>query len=114
MVARLRKPDSNHLEPNRLKNIFAYIENYIKPKNIDLKDAVKYCFMSQGHLSRAFMNSYQVSVMDYIHMKKISLAKAYFLLTEHSAPDIGDMIGYNERSYFGRVFKKYEKSTVQQ
>jgi two-component system response regulator YesN len=52
--------------------------------------------------------------MEYIHMKKLSLAKAYLLFTEYPVSEVSALTGYNERSYFGKVFKKFEQKTVKE
>lgn len=97
----------------RLKKVFAHIDRNLS-KSLGLKELVDRCFISQGHLSRTFKRNFKISVMEYIHLKKLALAKAYFLFTEKTASEVAELTGYNERSYFGKVFKKYVKSTVQQ
>lgn len=47
-------------------------------------------------------------------MKKMHLAKGYFYFTEDSIADVAFRLGYNESSYFSKVFKKYEKMTVKE
>ena len=42
------------------------------------------------------------------------LAKGYFYFTEDSIADVAFRLGYNESSYFSKVFKKYEKMTVKE
>lgn len=96
-----------------LKDICDYIDNNLD-KNISLKDVVKECNISQGYLSRLFKNEYNLTVVNYIHLKKINLAKEYILLENSSVLDIAFNLGYNECGYFSKVFKKYEKMTVEQ
>lgn len=96
-----------------LENIFLYIENHIK-EDITLNTIIENCAISQGYLSRIFREQLNVSVTEYIHMKKIHLAKGYFYFTEDSIADVAFRLGYNESSYFSKVFKKYEKITVKQ
>ncbi|MDD2978880.1 MAG: AraC family transcriptional regulator [Hespellia sp.] len=93
-----------------LENVFDYIENHIK-EDINLNQIVLNCAISQGYLSRIFKNQFQVSVMEYLHMRKIHLAKGYFYYTEDSIGEIAFRLGYNESSYFSKVFKKYEHVT---
>ncbi len=95
-----------------LKTVFSFIDEHLK-ENIGLKDIVRNCYVSQGHLSRIFKKHFQISVMVYLHMRKLSLAKAYFIFTEHSLAEVAFRLGYNESGYFSKVFKKYEKLTVQ-
>ncbi|WP_454206159.1 helix-turn-helix domain-containing protein [Peptoniphilus sp. Marseille-Q6390] len=75
---------------------------------------MKECNISQGYLSRLFKNEYNLTVVNYIHLKKINLAKEYILLENSSVLDIAFNLGYNEYGYFSKVFKKYEKMTVEQ
>jgi two-component system response regulator YesN len=96
-----------------LENIFLYIENHIK-EDITLNTIIENCAISQGYLSRIFREQLNVSVTEYIHMKKIHLAKGYFYFTEDSIADVAFRLGYNESSYFSKVFKKYEKVTVKE
>lgn len=98
---------------NLLENIFIYIDNNIKNK-ITLNEITDSCSISQGYLSRIFREQLNVSVMDYIHIKKIYLAKVYFYFTTDSIAEVAFKLGYNESSYFSKVFKKYENVTVKQ
>ncbi|MCR5665546.1 MAG: response regulator [Eubacterium sp.] len=96
-----------------LENVFAYIENSIH-EEIGLSQIIDNCAISQGYLSRIFKDQFNISVMEYLHMRKIHLAKGYFYLTNDSVAEVAFKLGYNESSYFSKVFKKYEKMTVQQ
>lgn len=94
-----------------LDSIFDYIQNNIR-KNISLDGIVKQCNVSQGYLSRIFKKQLNMTVMHYIHLKKINLAKEYICLSKRNLSEIYAMVGYNEFSYFCKLFKKYEKMTV--
>lgn len=96
-----------------LHNVFLYIENNIKT-DISLNKIIENCAISQGYLSRIFKEQFQVSVMEYLHMRKICLAKGYFYFTDDSIAEVAFRLGYNESSYFSKVFKKYENMTVKQ
>lgn len=96
-----------------LKDICDYIDNNLD-KNISLKDVVKECNISQGYLSRLFKNEYNLTVVNYIHLKKINLAKEYIILENRSVLDTAFNLGYNEYGYFSKIFKKYESMTVEQ
>ncbi|MDR2340711.1 MAG: response regulator [Deltaproteobacteria bacterium] len=97
----------------RLSKVFQFLERNIA-ENIGLCDLVNNSCMSQGNLSRTFKRCYNLSVMEYIHIKKISLAKAYLLFTEYPVSEVSALTGYNERSYFGKVFKKFEQKTIKE
>lgn len=96
-----------------LDNIFIYISNHIK-EDITLNSIIENCAISQGYLSRIFREQFHVSVTEYLHMRKMHLAKGYFYFTEDSIAEVAFRLGYNESSYFSKVFKKYEKMTVKE
>jgi two-component system response regulator YesN len=96
-----------------LETVFQYIDKHIE-EDIGLNEIVEKCSVSQGYLSRIFKKQLNVSVMEYIHMRKLILAKAYFSFTDLSIADVGFQLGYNEGSYFSKVFKKYENMTAYQ
>lgn len=96
-----------------LEDILRYIDNNIE-KNISLSDVVKECNISQGYLSRLFKSEYNLTVCNFIHLKKINLAKEFIILENQNISDIAFNLGYNEYGYFSKVFKKYEKITVEQ
>ncbi|KNZ40255.1 response regulator transcription factor [Acetobacterium bakii] len=94
-----------------LLDTFNYLDNHLT-ENIGLKEITRDCNVSQGYLSRIFKVEFGVSVMEYIHMRKMMLAKWYFLANDVSLTDVAYRLGYNECSYFSKVFKKYEHVTV--
>lgn len=96
-----------------LENIFIYVEKHIK-EDVTLNKIIENCAISQGYLSRIIREQFKLSVMEYIHMKKMHLAKGYFYFTDDSIAEVAFKLGYNESSYFSKVFKKYENMTVKQ
>ncbi|MDR2340399.1 MAG: DNA-binding response regulator [Deltaproteobacteria bacterium] len=98
---------------DRLRGVFSFLDGNIR-ENIGLGNLVTKCYISQGHLSRLFKKCFNISVMEYIHMRKIMLSKMFFLFTDCTISDVAEQMGYNERSYFSKVFKKFEKMTIQE
>lgn len=96
-----------------LQNVFSYINTNIQ-EEIGLTQIIENCAVSQGYLSRIFKNTLNVSVMEYLHLRKLMLAKEYFLTTDLSIAEVAFRLGYNESGYFSKVFKKYENMTVYQ
>ena len=94
-----------------LKNVFEYIQSNIK-SYISLDNVVKSCNVSQGYLSRILKKEFNMTVMNYIHLKKINIAKEYICVSRMSISDVFVKVGYSEFSYFCKVFKKYEENTV--
>lgn len=96
-----------------LENIFHYIEENIESE-ISLKNIVDDCAISQGYLSRIFKKGFNTTVMTYIHLKKINIAKRLIFNESFSVSDTAFKLSYNEGNYFSKVFKKYEGITVEQ
>lgn len=96
-----------------LGKIFDYVEKHIE-EEIGLNEIINNCSVSQGYLSRIFKSQFNVSVMEYLHMRKMYIAKSYFCFTDLKITDVAFKLGYNESSYFSKVFKKYENITVYQ
>lgn len=93
-----------------LKNIFPYINQHIE-ESINLSQIVKECNISQGYLSKLFRLCFHLSVTDYIHLRKILVAKRMLSIPGNSMADIAFKLGYSDYSHFSRIFKKYEGIT---
>ena len=96
-----------------LENISHYVDKHIK-EELTLNSIIENCAISQGYLSRIFRERFQVSVTEYIHLRKLHLAKGYFYFTQDSISEIAFRLGYNESSYFSKIFKKFENMTVKE
>ena len=96
-----------------LKSVLEYIDGHIT-QDLGLNQIIENCAISQGYLSRIFKDQFKVSVMEYLHMRKIHLAKARMFLSNDSVTKIAFQLGYSESGYFRKVFKKYEHITLQE
>jgi len=93
-----------------LEDVLNFIDNNIY-KNLSLNDITDKCIISQGYLSRIFKSTFSISVMEYVHLRKIMIAKRELIFSNKSIGEIAFELEYNESNYFGKVFKKYEKIT---
>lgn len=96
-----------------LESIFEYINQHITEK-LTLSLLVERCSISQSYISRLFRVCFQISATDYIHLHKLLMAKRYLLRDKKTVEDIAYLLGYNEYTYFSKVFKKYEGMTIQE
>jgi AraC family transcriptional regulator, transcriptional activator of pobA len=60
--------------------------------------------MSERNLNIICKNNFQKSVSEIIETRKLIEAKRMLLYTDKSVSEIGFELGYNEKSYFTRVF----------
>ena len=75
---------------------------------------VQSCRISQSYVSRLFRTLFDVTVTDYIHLRKLLLSKRMMLTENCTAADAAYRLGYQESTYFSHVFKKYEGMTIQE
>ncbi len=95
---------------SHMNKVFQYIEDN-KNNEIALADLSAQAGISSGYLSRIFKKYYKISVVDYIHLRKITMAKYYMATSEMNISDISFLLGYSEAGYFCKIFKKYEGRT---
>lgn len=93
-----------------MNQVFQYIENH-KNYEISLSELSEQAGISSGYLSRIFKKYYHISVVDYIHLRKLHMAKYYMFSSEMNISDISFLLGYSEAGYFCKIFKKYEGMT---
>jgi AraC-like DNA-binding protein len=60
--------------------------------------------MSERNLNLICKNNFQKSVTEIIETRKLIEAKNLLLHSEKTVSEIGFELGYNEKSYFTRVF----------
>ena len=91
-----------------LDNAVSYInENY--HKDISLQELADMCGISRQHFCRVFKAKMGMRPLEYLAQKRILEAKVQLYSTEKSIADIGKDTGYRNPTYFGMVFKKYER-----
>lgn len=78
---------------------------------LNLKDIANYANVSPEHLSRTFKKETGVNIKDYILNERLSEAKILLIHTNHTLQEISDILGFNSKSYFIRVFRKHVGST---
>lgn len=96
-----------------LESVFQYINQHVT-EELTLSVLVEQCRISQSYLSRLFRNLFSLSVTDYIHIRKLLRAKQELLDSKKPISEIALEIGYNEYTYFSKIFKKYEGLSVQE
>jgi AraC family transcriptional regulator, transcriptional activator of pobA len=79
-------------------------ENFRRPEGVDFY--AKKLFMSGRNLNLICQNILQKSVSEIIETRKLIEAKNLLITTDKPVSEIGFALGYNEKAYFTRVFKK--------
>lgn len=88
-----------------LKRAEEYIHSHIT-EPFSVEELAEGVFLSQAHLGRLFRKSYNMTVIDYITEQRMKLAKELLAGSEVSVSAVAAKCGYNNYSYFTRLFKK--------
>lgn len=93
-----------------IQKVNLYIENNFS-QDINLSFLADMFFITPNYLSTIFNDKNGMSLKDYINKLRIDNAKKYLVETNMKISDISKMVGYNQLSYFGSIFKKLEGCT---
>lgn len=83
-----------------------YLEkNY--QENINLNKISNYVSLSKNYFCNIFKKETGITIWDYLIRIRMEEAKRMLLDTDQKTYEISERIGYDDPSYFGRLFKKY-------
>jgi len=69
------------------------------------------CHLSPGYFSRLFKHELNENFTDYMNRTKVELAKSMLHNTDNNVTLIATELGFQDASYFVKVFKKYQGVT---
>ena len=96
-----------------MKNVLLYIsENY--NNNISLETLSKIAGMNPKYFCRYFRTVIHRTPMDYLNFYRVERACQMLGGSELSVSEIGYRCGFNDSSYFVKIFKKYMGTTPKQ
>ena len=83
-----------------------YIEkNY--QENINLNKISNYVSLSKNYFCNIFKKEVGITIWDYLIRIRMEEARKMLLETTQKTYEISEKVGYDDPSYFGRLFKKY-------
>lgn len=98
---------------SQLKPVIEYMQtHYDQP--LTLADIAKVAHLSISRLAHLFREQMGITLIDYLTSIRINHAKRMLLTTECNCTRICYEIGYNNQSYFTRVFKQLTGLTPRQ
>ncbi|MCD4831894.1 MAG: PocR ligand-binding domain-containing protein [Anaerohalosphaeraceae bacterium] len=98
---------------SQIKPAIDYIEaNYREPVN--LADIAEAAYLSVSRLSHIFKEQMGVTLVDYLTSVRIEHAKAILISTDKNCTEACFDSGYNNQSYFTRIFKSLVGVTPKQ
>lgn len=96
-----------------VQKAISYIHLHLT-EDINIYELSKALKMSRQYLSTQFHKETRKTLADYINQERIHLSKSYLENQSLSITKIAFMCGYNDSTYFTRIFKKYEGMTPRQ
>lgn len=110
------KNDPNKLSidvTNKIKSILNYIQkNYMN--ELSIKDISKTCNFSEYHFMRFFKKHIGMTCIEYLNNYRLEIASKLLDSTDKSIMDISFEVGFNNVSYFNKLFKNKYKLTPKQ
>jgi len=95
----------NHSYPKPLKKALSYIaENY--RSQLQLTVVAEECMVSGSYLSRLFSEHLDTKFIDYVNTFRIKQAVELLKDSEITIKEAGFQVGYQDPSYFSRIFRK--------
>lgn len=85
------------------------VMEYVKKnfsKKISLEDVAKHVYLSRSYLSSIFKEETGQSLFAYINQVRVEKSKLYLLDNNVALVDVAALCGFEDQSYFTKVFKK--------
>lgn len=96
-----------------MKKAMLFISNNFSD-NITLEDVANHVHLNPAYFSSLFKQSAGSSFKEYLNMVRIEESKRLLANTDYSIIDIAIATGFEDQSYFSKVFKKYTGLTPKQ
>ncbi|MEH7503573.1 response regulator [Neobacillus drentensis] len=90
----------------KLQEIDQYIIEHLSD-NISSADMANFLFLNPSYFSRYFKKLAGENFTDYIHRFKMKTAEKMLQEKEESIEIIASRLGYSDRTYFSKIFKKH-------
>ena len=87
-------------------------EHFSNP--LTLEEVAAYVHLHPSYFSTLFKSSTGSSFKEYLNMVRIEESKRLLSNTDYSIIDIAVAVGFEDQSYFSKVFKKYTGLTPKQ
>lgn len=109
-VVELKKIISSQ-EKRIIDMLTRYVTQHIDVKNLTNEEICRDLSISQSTLNRQVNAIKGVSIQGFVQQMRMKKAEELLSTTKESISDIADSCGYEDVSYFTRVFKQYHHGT---
>lgn len=99
----IRRKDNKSLD--KMKQIIKYIENNYMEK-LTIETMANELDLSQSHFMKFFKNTMGTTFIDYLNDYRLTMASRLLISSESSILYIASEVGFDNLSYFNRLFKQ--------
>ena len=103
-------PEKNH---EIIKKAIQYISQHFS-EDLTLEQVAGHIHLNAAYFSSMFKQSTGSSFKEYLNMVRIEESKRLLANTDYTIIDIAIAAGFEDQSYFSKVFKKYTGLTPRQ
>ena len=97
----------------RLEKALAYIHNHIN-ENLNINELAELTCLSKAHFIRLFKQEVKTTPLQYINRRKMEMAQLTLVTSDTPVKDVAFALGFEDYSYFNRLFKKMTGVTPQE
>lgn len=90
----------------KLQQIQCFIEQHLADSVTSI-DIANYLYLNPSYFSRYFKRMTGSNFTDYVHQYKVNIASQKLKTSGQTLEQIALALGYSDRTYFSKVFKKY-------
>lgn len=108
---------TNHESDNRNRDIEQEVKKYVREHildNISVEEIAEELHFNPQYLMRVFKSKTDQSIIEYITQTRVALAKKVLKETNLPIKIVAGMVGYDNSSYFAKVFRKTTGKTPQE
>ena len=90
---------------DKLKIVIKYIEEHYS-EEITLAQMATLCYYSESHFMKFFKQQMKESFVSYLNNYRLTMASRLLTTSSATVLEIANMVGFDNLSYFNRLFKK--------
>ena len=101
----LLSPTTTLSSVNRLAHVAKYINKHLS-RSLHIKELADEACMSEPNLYRTFKQTFGMTPVDYINQQRLELASTLLRTTDRCLADISLACGFNNLTYFMKLFRR--------
>lgn len=109
-ISQTRERSTNQKSVEKVKLILSYVRDNYR-HNISIEEIAQVCYYSKSHFMKFFKESMGMSFTHYVNDYRLGIASQRLLTSEDSVLEVAEKTGFDNLSYFTRLFKRKYKMT---